>query len=646
MREPHSARTVWLTLVVAVIVAATTACTESGTTDPGIVTPPGVGRCDDFDALRQPLFGDLHIHTSFSYDANLAGTRLDPSGAYRYARGEAVPAAPFDESGDPSRMIQIDRPLDFVAVTDHASFFGPVVICEDPTRAGYDDPLCQTYRETPNSAFVQLSFLVSTPADQAAYPELCGEDPEECRVAGRDLWSESQQLAEDAYDRSAACVFTPLLAYEWNGNPNTNNLHRNIIFANSTVPESPVTYFDEPTIQGIWERLRADCIDVENDCDVLTIPHNSNLGGGLFFEQKDRDGNPFDRAYAAERSAMEPLIEVFQHKGDSECAPGQLISDELCGFEKVPFNNFGGAVTGAPQDPKPQDFVRAAYGEGMKVQSRVGANPFKYGLIASTDTHIPAPGGVSEFAFQGHTGLDEPPPGPIEPRLWTNPAGLAAVWAEENSREAIFAAMKRRETYATSGPRMVARFFGGWDYPDDVCDNMNFEEIGYRQGVPMGGDLRARSGQGGPEFLLWALQDPGTEAFPGTPLQRIQIIKGWLDEAGEYQVTVIDVAGDANNGASVDLTTCEADEGSGGFSSLCSVWSDPDFDPSTPAIYYARVIENPTCRWSVRHCLAGGVDCDQPSTITEGYEDCCEPEYNTSIQERAWTSPIWYTPAP
>ncbi len=642
MKEVHLAEAISMMLVVGVAVSSSTAC-EDSSIDSSLVTPPGVGRCDDFDELRQPLYGDLHIHTSFSYDANLGGTRLDPSGAYRYARGEPVPAAPFDDNGDPSRMIQIDRPLDFVAVTDHASFFGTVVICQDPTAPGYDDPLCQNYRTAPTTAFAELSSFISAPPADVVYPNLCGDSAAECMTAGMDVWSESQQLAEDAYDRSSACAFTPLLAYEWNGNPRTNNLHRNIIFANATVPSQPVTYFDEPTIEGIWERLRADCIDVDDDCDVLTIPHNSNLGGGFFFALQDRDGNPFDRAYATERSTMEPLIEVFQHKGDSECAPGQTISDELCGFEKIPFNNFRGSVLGQPADPMPQDFVRAAYGEGMKVQNQVGANPFKYGLVASTDTHIPAPGGVSEFEFQGHTALDEPPPGPIEPRLWTNPAGLAGVWAEENSREAIFAALKRRETFATSGPRIVVRFFGGWDYPDDLCDQLNVEETGYQRGVSMGGDLPARSGSG-PEFLLWALQDPGTADHPGTPLQRIQIIKGWLDEAGEYQVNVIDVAGDANNGASVDLTTCEADEGSGGFSSLCSLWSDPSFDPNTPAIYYARVVENPTCRWSVRQCLAGGVDCDNPSTITEGYEDCCEPEHNTSIQERAWTSPIWYTP--
>ena len=605
--------------------------------------------CDEFDPLRRPFFGDTHVHTSLSFDANVRATRTGPDDAYRFAKGEPITLQPYDEEGNPTRSIQRARPLDFVVVSDHAEYFGTVPQCREPDRPAYDHPDCDAFRGGPVSSFVVFGTQTATPAENAAYPELCGEGAELCLEAGMEVWQDIIDAANTADDASASCEFTAFIGYEWTATTNLHNLHRNVIFRNGTVPGQAIGYFDEPHVEGLWERLRADCLDPDNACDVLTIPHNSNMGGDAFFALSGRDG-PFDSEYAAERAFMEPVIEIYQHKGDSECFPGETISDELCGFEKLPYGSYVGSTTGTTDEPSPRDFVRAAFGEGMKLEASLGANPFKHGIIASTDTHISAPGEVDEEEFPGHSMTSgdpaiELPPGLID-RPERSPGGLAGVWAEENSREAIFLAMRRKETFGTSGPEIVVRFFGGWSYPDDVCDRPDLPRIGYERGVAMGADLPPSSGASGagPTFVVSAMQDPGTSEYPGTPLQRVQIVKGWVDGGGQYRVEVFDVGGNPDNGATVDLNTCEPDEGSGGFSSICTTWTDPSFDSSQRAYYYARVVENPTCRWSQRQCNAAGVDCNSPETVAEGFEPCCGSSMPKTIQERAWTSPIWYTP--
>ena len=316
-------------------------------------------------------------------------------------------------------------------------------------------------------------------------------------------------------------------------------------------------------------------------------------------------------------------------------------------LEKIPYANFASITVNIPTPPDPKDFLRAALGEGMKLERSLGTNPFKHGFVASTDTHIAAPGHTAERGYAGHGNVGKGATATdFEVGLVDYPhnsgGGLAVVWAEENSREAIFQALRRRETYGTSGPHIVVRFFGGWSLPSDMCDAVDFARVGYERGVPMGADLPVPA-DGSPTFFVSARQDPGTEANPGTPLQRIQIVKGWLDSAGEYQARVFEVAGNPSNGADVDLASCAPDPGEGGFSSLCTTWKDPDFDPALPALYYARVVENPTCRWTTWQCIADGVDCDRPETVTAGYEGCCdEARVPKTIQERAWTSPIWY----
>jgi hypothetical protein len=351
-------------------------------------------------------------------------------------------------------------------------------------------------------------------------------------------------------------------------------------------------------------------------------------------------------AYAAEREAMEPLLEIFQHKGDSECQPDANTGDELCSFEQLPYANLAGSSMDLRLPAPPQDFARNALGRGLYYQSTLGFNPFHYGFIASTDTHLGTPGAVREAGFPGHGGAgvnnaDRMPPG-LPDIVYFNPGGLAVLWAEENSREALFLAMRRREAYGTSGPRIILRFFGGYGFADAMCEAHDYAAQGYDGGVPMGGDLVAPPEPGAlPTFTVQALRDAGVPGAEGTPLQRAQIIKGWL-EGDELQVEVHDVAGDPDNGATVDLATCERQ--GDGFDTLCAVWTDVDFDPAQHAFYYARVVENPTCRWATLQCNAAGVDCDDPDTVTEGLEGCCLDDWERTIQERAWSSPIWFVP--
>jgi len=357
---------------------------------------------------------------------------------------------------------------------------------------------------------------------------------------------------------------------------------------------------------------------------------------------------------------------VMQHKGDSECDSRLPVwsEDEFCGFEKLPYNSlgtkntgedgaglmyllkqaFGGAEFRNVRPPGEQSYLRYALKMGLQQQAELGVNSFRYGLIGSTDTHIAAPGLVMEDQHPGHGGAGAAPGMRAmltdDPEF--NPGGLAVLYAEENSRDALFSAMRRREAYATSGTRPLLRFFGGWDYPRDLCDAPGLVARGYTGGVPMGGELPPPSSTGmAPRFVFSAQADTGTAAYPGTPLQRIQVVKGWYAD-GELHERVLDVAGGAND-AGVDLQTC-AQTGSG-HSALCAVWEDTDFDADAPAFYYARVLENPSCRWSQRACVAAGVRCEDPATIPEGMSACCAPEHQPTVQERAWSSPIWYTPA-
>lgn len=601
-------------------------------------------RCADADPLRRPYFGDLHVHTTLSLDANTQGTRLRPADAYRFARGEVVGLQPYTPAGEPLRTVQLERPLDFSAVTDHAEFLGTVALCTTPGSPAYDESACVALREDPQAAFIALNGTTSADQGRAVYPELCGDAGSDCLAAGLDVWKETRDAAEAAYDRTGTCGFTSLVGFEWSGGPGTKNLHRNVIFRNEVVPDMPISYFDENYAEGLWARLDDGCL-AGPSCDVITIPHNANLSSGLMFRDVDDTTYPEPSADSARRRArMEPLVEIFQHKGDGECWPGSSASDELCGFEKVPYNNLAGANLDLRADPTPLDFVRDVLGEGLRWQARYGVDPYRYGIIASTDTHLGTPGLASEAGYPGHGGAgpaarDELPPG-LTDNPFFNPGGLAVLWSEENSREGLFRAMRRKEAYGTSGPRIVLRAFAGWGYEASMCDASDFAQRGYDGGVPMGADLPPRpDGAIGPTFALSALADAGTDAHPGAALQRLQIVKGWLD-GDTPRFEVFDVGGDPTAGEGLDPATCAA--GDAGDAALCSVWTDPDFDPTVPAFWYARAVEVPTCRWTRLQCNAAGITCPAEDPA---FGACCDADVPDTVQERAWSSPFWFMPA-
>jgi len=605
--------------------------------------------CLNRDPQRQVFFGDTHVHTKYSLDAGTQGTRTSPADAYRFARGAEIGVQPWTADGKALRHLRLDRPLDFAVVTDHAELFGEVEICQVPSFEAYSSWQCKIYREAPRLAF----FLFNTQSSRGKRLGMCGENGDLCRDAGLRPWQEIQQAAEDAYDRSENCEFTSFVAYEWTGaSANLANLHRNILFKNKQVPALPLSFVDTPSAPLLWDALDRECVNAGTGCEVLVIPHNSNLSDGYMFSLARDDGKPISVADAKQRARLERLVEVMQHKGSSECYYDPLNSaDELCAFEQLPYSSFSDKFIGkilpfVSKAPQPNGgFIRDVLRDGLEQEQRLGVNPFKLGFIASSDTHIGAPGAVAEKGFLGHGGAGVPVgdtvPEGLPDDLEFNPGGLAAVWAEENSRSSLFEAMQRRETYGTSGPRISLRFFGGdASLPDDICERSDYVAQGYDHGVAMGGDLLLDETAEAPVFTVFAKMDAGRT---GTPLQRIQIIKGSVGKEGQRDEVVIDIAGDTDSSAGVDLQSCET-QGSG-HPQLCGRWQDPQFDPTENAYYYARVLENPTCRWSQQICIAAKIDCENPDTIKPGYEQCCSAAHRPVIQERAWSSPIWYSPS-
>jgi hypothetical protein len=598
-------------------------------------------RCTDYNPERNVYWGDLHVHTKYSMDAYMFDTRLGPDDAYRFARGEARTLPPLDANGKGTIPFQIERPLDFAAVTDHADALGGVRLCTDPTSAGYNRGPCKRYRSpfTPTTVEETTNDIVGRVAALNSAP-LCGKDGRLCRDALVDVWQDLQSAAAKFNDSAPSCKFTTFIAYEHTANPNLTKVHRNVIFRNDKVIEAPIRYSDQPKGLGLWQELDKQCINGVEGCDVLAIPHNPNLSNGQMFTIEYPEGStPAEQAgYAALRSRMEPVVEMIQIKGESECRSGMwkvLGADEDCDFEKWRTlhdvedckDGKGWGALGGKGCRSRLDFARYALIEGLREADRIGVNPYDFGMIGATDIHTGTPGPTEEWATE--------PYGNRIPTQGYNLGGLAAVWAEENTRDSLFDSLRRREVYATSGPRMTVRLFAGWDLPKDLCNTDALVSTGYAKGVPMGSDLPERTdGTKGPSFVVSAMRDVGTSEHPGNALQRIQIIKGWSDLDGTFHQQVVDVAGDKNNGALVDTNTCEV---SGpGANQLCSVWTDPAFDPKQRAVYYARVFENPSCRYSTRICNAAAPD-KKPT-------GCADPTIQKTIQERAWTSPIWYTP--
>ncbi len=617
--------------------------------------------CANSVSTRQALFGDLHVHTSYSNDAWNFDVRVEPEDAYRFAFGGSL-QLPLGDRPE-AREVSIDRPLDFAAVTDHAEFFGEQAVCMDPQSPGYSASFCEVMRSGEGRA-PQLVMRIMMPIGLRD-AQVCGEDGEICGREVDNTWRRTVAAAERWNDTSSDCSRTAFVAYEYSSFRMGSNLHRNVIFRNAVVPARPISYLDVQREWDLWRILKERCIDSPLGCDAVAIPHNSNISNGRMFAV-DYPGAGSDRAQAERarlRREIEPVIEIMQHKGDSECRNGLEgvlgAVDELCNFEKfenMAFRNMLGegepieqCYNGPLVDWLPRlgpscldrkSYVRYALVEGLKEEQRIGENPFKFGLSASTDTHNGLAGGVQEASFPGHLGNGDATPNmrvqfnkEIPGNASNGPGGLIGVWAEHNARDAVFDAIQRREVFGTSGPRIQPRLFAGWDLESDLCEDPQMLEKAYRQGVPMGSDLPVRSGEQAPTFLVAASADAGTAQFPGQPLQQLQIVKGWADEQGNHHQQVVAVAGTPDNGASVDPKSCQP-RGEG-HAQLCAVWRDPAFDPTVSAVYYLRAVENPSCRYSARQC--------QEIPAGERPADCEQPFFDPVIQERAWSSPVWYS---
>ena len=648
------------TLTGAWMALALIAATAAGCVEPPAGVIPGVEvtyteqrqPCQQHNPLRNLLFGDLHFHTRHSWDAYGYHVRAAPRDSYAFARGGTLRLPPLDAGGKGTREVRLGRPLDFAAVTDHGEYLGEVRLCQIPGTKAYDSNSCKEFRKLGTAAVTAWGMRLIDPEGNKRLADICGADGAACKEAAGVVWKDIQHAAETAYDRTGKCSFVSLVGYEYTATPVVTNLHRNVIFRTNKVIPLPVTYYEEPNPWGLWDSLRKQCLDAGAGCDAVVIPHNMNWSNGTMFHP-DQGGSKRPKApaeAAALRLRMEPLMEMFQHKGDMECQnglSGMGANDPLCEFEKLRFPPLAdcedGTGWGAVQDSgciSRLDYVRGIYLRGLTEQRKLGKNPYRLGIIGSTDSHNGAPGNTGEKGWMGHVGTSDDTPdkrlgeGNMTHRgLVNNPGGLAAVWAVERSRDAIFEALRRREVYATSGTRIRVRFFGGWELPDDLCQSADLARVGYTRGVAMGGVLGARpGGASSPWFVLQAEHDAGTTARPGVLLQQAHIVKGWIDAKGKTHLKVFTVAGYPQNGAAADAKTCK-NTGKGA-RTLCAVWQDPSFDPGQRAFYYARVVENPTCRWSSWDCLALP-EAKRP-------KGCADKDVQKVIQERAWTSAIWY----
>ncbi len=611
-------------------------------------------------------FGALHVHTAASYDATAFGVTASTEDAYRFAQGEALR---LRLRGDPPDLdvpeLKISSPLDFIAITDHAESLGENRLCLTPGNDAYGALVCRLFRgDIRIPADEQLQPLIRL-ASQAIFGKdrsrrVCGADGENCRSEAVLAWQHNQQSTEAFHDRSDACRFTTLHGYEYTLAEQSSNLHRNVIFANEVVPQALVSAKEAQKPEALWRWLIQTCIEGNERCDALAIPHNSNWSSGRMWYPPSQltRSTEGQKELAALRARIEPLAEIMQVKGDSECR-NRIASvfgeaDEFCNFEKLrptseEIDDCGESVGSGGMMlqgcTSRYNFVRYALSAGLAEKEKLGINPFEMGIIAATDTHIAAPAAGLEKGYRGSHGIDRARkhrlggevevPGDIgtgSPVRY-NPGGIAGIYAPQNSRSALFEALRRRETFGTSGPRIRPRFFAGWNMTAGLCASPDMLSTAYRESQPMGSVLRAESPEGAPSFLVSALADAREG---GNLLQRIQIIKGWVDETGRTQQKVYEVAGDPANEASVDPATC-AVSGSG-YRQLCSQWRDPDFNADIAAVYYARVLENPSCRWSHYDCLALD-EADKPAS-------CRDPKLPWRIQERAWTSPIWYYPRP
>jgi hypothetical protein len=613
------------------------------------------------NALKNVYWGDTHVHTHESFDAALFGTTLTIEDAYRFARGEAL-------RSDGGEKMQLSRPLDFVAITDHAEGFGTRTRCGDPDLSWFESINCSVMSR-PNVlvfGFIRSQGIrgrqmleLDPDAPAGVYRQQSRKHPlrrawpicsrgeggvERCERDARSDWDRYIALA-DANNEPG--VLTTFAAYEYSpALPDAGKHHRNVLFNGNDLPEHAISSMDVGNAIDLWRGLEKTCT---GDCDFLTIPHNMNKGWGLFYSRYTWDGGSYDDEGWRLRKRREPLAEIYQIKGASECALGVGATDEECAFGQVLEPCEQGEETGCAFET---GFARQGLKIGLELDRELGYNPLAFGMIGSTDTHNGNPGDVEEWDFVDKVGLVTSPairrlrePGDADPdqkpyqsRLqFHTSGGLAAVWAEENTRDALFAAMKRREVYATSGPRISLRFFAGWGFDESILGARDAVAVATAGGVPMGGVLRPVVGDAtSPTFYVASLGD-----WMSAPLQRVQIIKGWIDAEGKTHEKVRDIAcADGlevdptttrcpDNGASVDLATCKP-VGDTGAMELIASWTDPEFDPSQGAFYYVRVLQNPTCRWSTYDALRLGREPD--------------PRVPATLRERVWSSPIWIDP--
>ncbi|MEI1252205.1 DUF3604 domain-containing protein [Rhizobium aouanii] len=588
----------------------------------------------------RPFFGDTHLHTSFSMDAGAFGARIAPRDAYRFARGEQITAS----SGQP---VKLSRPLDFLVVADHSDnmgffpdlFAGKPNMLADPTgRRWYN--MLQSGKGADAAMEIIVAFSHGKfPKDLMYFP---GTD------AYRGAWQETIAAAEEYNDPNR---FTAFIGYEWTSNTGGNNLHRNVVFRDNADKASQVEPFtvyppfgsDNPV--DLWKWMEA--YEEKTGGRVLAIAHNGNLSNGTMFPTVEAFGKKIDADYVQTRAKWERLYEAAQTKGAGESHPFLSPNDEFADFETWDKGNLDGSVP-KTKEMLEFEYVRSAYKNGLKLEKQFGSNPYKFGLINSSDAHTGLTA-MEEDNFFGKTTPQEPSPHRMSAAFIDNQqtgvrimdwevsaAGYAAVWAQENTRASIWDAMQRKETYATTGPRMVVRFFGGWDFESVDAQSRMPADVGYAKGVPMGGDLAAAPAGKVPTFLVAALKDP-----IGANLDRYQIVKGWLDKDGNAQEKVYDVAWSDDRkagtdgklpsvGDTVDLATATWTN-SIGDPELIAVWKDPEFDPAQRAFYYGRVIEIPTPRWTAYDAVRFGVKPLPGTTMT--------------LQERAFTSPIWYNPS-
>jgi len=588
----------------------------------------------------RPLFGDTHLHTSFSMDAGAFGARLSPDDAYRFARGEQVLAS----GGEPAKL---SRPLDFLVVADHSDnmgFFPDLIagkpeLLADPTGRKWFQ-MIRDGKGADAAMEIIVAFSHGTfPKDLMYFPGT---------RSYKNAWKQTIDAAEKYNDPGQ---FTAFIGYEWTSNTDGNNLHRNVIFrdngdkASQVVPMTVYPPFGSDNPAKLWEWM-AD-YESKTGGSVLAIAHNGNLSSGLMFPAVQAFGKNLDRDYAETRAKWERLYEATQTKGDSEAHPFLSPNDEFADFETWDKGNLDGSVK-KENSMLAGEYARSGLKTGLQLEKKLGTNPYKFGLIGSSDAHTGL-AAMAEDNFFGKTTPQEPSPERSQATFIDNPktgikvmdwevgaAGYAAVWAQENTRESIWDAMQRKETYATTGPRMIVRFFGGWDFEAADAETRSPALAGYKRGVPMGGDLVAAPAGKSPSFLVAALKDP-----IGANLDRIQIVKGWLDAGGKLHEKVYDVAwsGDRQAGADgrVPLVGSTVDienatwKNTIGAPELITAWTDPTFDASQHAFYYARVIEIPTPRWTVYDAKRFGIK------LLEGTRK--------TVTERAYTSPIWYSPA-